>query len=296
MDPSKRNLIIFDDLMTEAKCDQRIADLFTKGSHHRNISIVYLTQNVFPQGRACRDIALNTTCATFMRKFEDATARPYGYLVLDLKSSTSEQDRLQTDIFVDQQSPDDGDISDDEDADSVESLDYIRSISPPDKERDESYKPYIWNRRVSDLSPPGKRRKQRDERSKLDIWNRRFQNPIRQENVEQFKAKVNAYEERGFSSDKSIHLAANDDLPSLRKKLRRDYAQFLIDYYELQEDPVQQRILESAKTFKNQHDMNQADSIRQAIKLRKDLFMDVWPNHNIETEKASEDQEDSTTS
>ena len=117
MDPSKRNLIIFDDLMTEAKCDQRIADLFTKGSHHRNISIVYLTQNVFPQGRACRDIALNTqylvlfnnpidrqqvatlarriypsTCATFMRKFEDATARPYGYLVLDLKSSTSEQE------------------------------------------------------------------------------------------------------------------------------------------------------------------------------------------------------------
>ena len=158
IDPSKRNLIIFDDLMTEAKCDQRIADLFMKGSHHRNIAIVYLTQNVFPQGRACRDIALNTqylvlfnnpidrqqvatlarriypsTCATFMRKFEDATARPYGYLVLDLKSSTSEQDRLQTNIFVDQQSPDDGDISDDEDTDSVESLDYIRSISPPDK-------------------------------------------------------------------------------------------------------------------------------------------------------------------
>ena len=50
-----------DDLMTEAKCDQRIADLFTKGSHHRNISIVYLTQNVFPQGKACRDIALNFT-------------------------------------------------------------------------------------------------------------------------------------------------------------------------------------------------------------------------------------------
>ena len=125
-----------------------------------------------------------------MRKFEDVTARPYGHLVLDLKWSTSEQDRLQTDIFgsVNQQSPDDGDMSDDEDADSVESLDYIRSISPPGKERDESYKPDIWNRRVSNFSPPGKRRKLRDERSKPDIWNRRFQNPIRQENVEQFKA------------------------------------------------------------------------------------------------------------
>ena len=201
--------------MTEAKCDQRIADLFTKGSHHRNISIVYLTQNVFPQGRACRDIALNTqylvlfnnpidkqqvatlarriypsTSVTFMRKFEDATARPYGYLVLDLKSSTSEQDRLQTDIFgsANQQSPDDRDKSDDKDANSVDSLDYIHSISPPGKERDESYKPNIWYRRVSNLSPPGKRRKLRDERSKPDIWNRRFQNPIRQENVEQFIA------------------------------------------------------------------------------------------------------------
>ena len=40
--------------------------------------------------------------------------------------------------------------------------------------------------------------------------------------------------------------------------------------------------------------MNQKDSIRQAVKPRKDLFMDVWQNHDIETEKASEDQEHST--
>ena len=63
------------------------------------------------------------------------------------------------------------------------SLDYICSISPPGKERYEIYKPDIWDRRVSDLSPPGKRRKLRDERSKPDIWNRRFQNLIRQPRV-----------------------------------------------------------------------------------------------------------------
>ena len=50
-------------------------------------------------------------------------------------------------------------MSYDEDAYSVESLDYIRSISPPAK--DESYKGDIWNRRresldyTSDLSPSG---------------------------------------------------------------------------------------------------------------------------------------------
>ena len=124
IDVSKRNILVFDDLMTEAKCDQRIADLFTKGSHHRNISVVYLTQNLFPQGKACRDIILNTqymvlfnnpidrqqvatlarriypsTSAVFMKRFERATSYPYGHLVIDLKSDTAEKNRLHTEIF-----------------------------------------------------------------------------------------------------------------------------------------------------------------------------------------------------
>lgn len=57
---NKRNLLVFDELMTEAKCDQRIADLFTKSSHHRSISIVYLNQNLSRQGKYSRDIAYNT--------------------------------------------------------------------------------------------------------------------------------------------------------------------------------------------------------------------------------------------
>ena len=93
---------------------------------------------------------------------------------------------------------------------------------------------------------------------------------------------MNIYDEKDFTLDKAFHLAANDELPYLRKRLRQEYAQFLIDFYELQEDPIQQQILESARMFRNQHDMNQTDSIRQAIKLRKYLFMDIWPNHNIE--------------
>ena len=72
-------------------------------------------ENLFPQGKACRDIALNTqflvlfnnpigrqqlatlarriypsTSAIFMKLFEQATSRPYGYLVVDLKSNTPE--------------------------------------------------------------------------------------------------------------------------------------------------------------------------------------------------------------
>jgi hypothetical protein len=131
--------------MTEAKCDQRIDDLFTKGSHHRNLSIVYLTQNLFPQGKACRDIALNTqypvlfnnpidrqqvatlarriypaSHAIFMKQFEQAAAHPYGHLVIDLKSSTREHDRLRSNIFdtnkrIDEERETNQDMSDMED-------------------------------------------------------------------------------------------------------------------------------------------------------------------------------------
>ena len=184
--------------------------------------------------------------------------------------------KYKTDIFesTDQHAfepPDEETLSDDKDCSSVDSLDYI-----------------------NEHRPPGKRRKLRDARSRPDIWNRRFQNPFRKANIEQLKAKVNAYEEQGFTLEKAIHFAANDELLYLRKRLRQEYAQFLTDFYELQEDPIQQQILESTRTIRNQYDMNQTDSIRQAIKLRKDLFMDILPNHNIEEnheeDKASEEE------
>jgi hypothetical protein len=58
-DPSVNNLIVLDDLMTVAKNDNRVADLFTKGYHHRSLSTIYVVQNLFAQGKASRDVALN---------------------------------------------------------------------------------------------------------------------------------------------------------------------------------------------------------------------------------------------
>ena len=93
---------------------------------------------------------------------------------------------------------------------------------------------------------------------------------------------MKGYEEQGYTLDQAVHLAANDNLPILYKRLRQVYARFLIDFHELQEDPIQQQILDSASTFRNQHDMSQTDSIRQAVKLRKELFISVWQNHSSE--------------
>ena len=46
-DSSTRNLIVIDDLMAET--DERVTTLFTKKSHHRNTSVLYLVQNLFPK-------------------------------------------------------------------------------------------------------------------------------------------------------------------------------------------------------------------------------------------------------
>ncbi|CAH3185621.1 unnamed protein product, partial [Porites lobata] len=45
---NKRNLIVFDDQMIDASKDKRIVNLFTRGSHHRNLSVIYIQQTLSP--------------------------------------------------------------------------------------------------------------------------------------------------------------------------------------------------------------------------------------------------------
>ena len=42
----KPSLLILDDLLNGAYSD-KVCDLFTKGSHHRNVSVILVTQNLF---------------------------------------------------------------------------------------------------------------------------------------------------------------------------------------------------------------------------------------------------------
>ena len=56
----EQTLPILDDLMSECSKDQRVSDLFTRGSHHKGISALYLTQNLFPPGKLSRTISLNS--------------------------------------------------------------------------------------------------------------------------------------------------------------------------------------------------------------------------------------------
>jgi len=52
-------LLILYDLMMGA-FNKNVCELFTKGSHHRNLSVIVVNQNIFHKSSHTRDISLNT--------------------------------------------------------------------------------------------------------------------------------------------------------------------------------------------------------------------------------------------
>ena len=115
------NLLILDDPFSGAVKDKRITDLFTEGSHHRSLSVISITQNLFAskdptQRRNCDYLVLFDNpvdkqsvmtlarqmypgkSEKMMKMFEKATRQPYGYLLMDLKAHTPENDRLKCNI------------------------------------------------------------------------------------------------------------------------------------------------------------------------------------------------------
>ena len=53
------NLLVIDDLMTDAPKNEEIKDIFTVDSHHMNISVFFLVQNLFQAEKNQRTISLN---------------------------------------------------------------------------------------------------------------------------------------------------------------------------------------------------------------------------------------------
>lgn len=112
-------LAIIDDLMSEVKDCKYMSKLFTKISHHRNITVVWLTQNLFPRGKECRDISLNAQyillfpnprdqaqiryfaaqafpgkSKEFVASFQKATATPFDPVLLNFRQDQPASDRI----------------------------------------------------------------------------------------------------------------------------------------------------------------------------------------------------------
>ena len=123
-DVNKHNLIAFDDHMIDASKDKRIVNPFIRGSRHRNLSVIYIVQNLFHRGKGSRSISLNSHYLVLFKnprdklhiltlakqmypgqtdfvlyQYEEAVKRPFGYLLIDLKNTTQDNCRLRTNVL-----------------------------------------------------------------------------------------------------------------------------------------------------------------------------------------------------
>lgn len=124
MDAQQPKLVIIDDMMDECLDSKVVSDLFTKGSHHKNISVIFMTQNIFAKGKYSRTISLNSQYLILFKNprdqgqirhlaqqmypgrfkflveaYNDATEKAHGYLFVDNHQATDNEIRIQTNIL-----------------------------------------------------------------------------------------------------------------------------------------------------------------------------------------------------
>lgn len=119
--PSNTILVIDDLQMSNLK---EICHLFTVGSHHCNISLFFIVQNLFLSNNHFRTISLNCTHFvlfkslrdinqikylarqifpefqnSFLKIYKEATAAPFAYLIIDLSQTCCPILRIKSEIF-----------------------------------------------------------------------------------------------------------------------------------------------------------------------------------------------------
>ena len=112
-------VLVLDDLMDEGSNDKRVLDLFTKHSHHQGITVLYLCQDLFPNGKFAKTISRNahyivtfknprdqlgirnlllqsfpTQWQAVLDTFRKVTEQPFGYMLLDLHPASQDDQRI----------------------------------------------------------------------------------------------------------------------------------------------------------------------------------------------------------
>ena len=121
--PKQVNLVVIDELAKQSIQSLTVSSYFTKGKHD-NISVIFLTQNLFIQGKYARNISLNSDQIGIFKTprdrsqisnlakqifpgnsnfltaaYNDATKKPYSYIIYDTKQETRDDVKIRTGVF-----------------------------------------------------------------------------------------------------------------------------------------------------------------------------------------------------
>ena len=123
-DKNINNLVIIDDLMDDGLKSKIVSDLFTRGSHHKNVNVIFITQNIFQNSQFSSSIARNSKYTIIFKNprdeaqilylgrqmfarngrilldaYKDAVQLPHGYILYDSDQQTPDNLRLRTNVL-----------------------------------------------------------------------------------------------------------------------------------------------------------------------------------------------------
>ena len=123
---NQTQIIVLDDFMKQAAKDDHVLQLFTKWSHHKNLTAILITQNLYHQGRHSVDITRNVSVGGFIIELRNIQViqrflqssyskeqvreimrwirtntygKPYSNFFIDFDMKTSDQCRLRLNII-----------------------------------------------------------------------------------------------------------------------------------------------------------------------------------------------------
>lgn len=127
MNEPNEKILVLDDLMTESSNSKDVLHVFTKLAHHLKFFCILISQNAFCPGKEFRTISLNThyfflfknardelqiqnlgrqifpsKVKYFTDAYRKATAKKYGYLLVDLSPHSDSRYKLRTNILPSQ--------------------------------------------------------------------------------------------------------------------------------------------------------------------------------------------------
>ena len=318
-------MIILDDLMSIASKDPRINDLFTEGSHHRNLSVILLNQNLYfgkdpTQRRNCHYLVLFNNpidkqqvmtlarqmypgnVGFFLSNFNQAVNKPYSYLLVDLKPTTDESNRLCENIFAEL-----GDVEEGINSSKPNCQNHYFSRQPNMTSCDDCGTMFDTNHDVQrhirekwcpannkrghpyvrDSSPPPKRQLSSDDLSSGDeeeiednvtfqaLWTQTLR-----EFKDAWERKTKAYiDDDGYEEEDAKEQAHEDIIDTEKRMFFKSYMQLLKQLVPLQKNPTHNNIVESILKLLDRK-VSLTMAIRKVLKKYKPDFEDLFSLEN----------------
>ena len=297
-------LYIYDDHMKDTTKNVDIYEMYTEGSHHCNLSVICLLQNLYHRGKENRTMNLNTQYIVLFKNprdqqqvahlarqmypknshmlldaFRDATQEPYRYLLIDLKQDTADKDRLRTSIIKGG-----GNSKMIQLTTGSEQENCVKKAVEVGYKMDKSHCPctdcgiifasstdlqkHVKRGCPENNQPPVKRLcvENTDEPDESGWHN------IVQQVYEKYVEKVDSYENDGYSNLESREKATEDLFWKYRKGIMKQYADILTTLHNLKKSMIHREIMQDIQRLMDEKNYQFAKALKLVLQWNSSLF------------------------